>query len=84
MTTKIEEKVCKCGCPESMHVDNQDRCFDEGCGCQEFEEDVCEFCDGTGEVETYYRDSSTGYNWVVDGTKKCVCKLRFEDENLQD
>lgn len=38
----------------------------------------CDMCHGTGEVTTYYRDEDTGYNWVADDVKPCVCQHESE------
>ena len=49
------------------------------------EKDTCSECDGTGEVDELYFDQDSK-NWIVDGTKPCICQLREEDgdEHLQD
>lgn len=54
--------------------------------CLECEKDceiepVCDICGGTGEVTTYTRDAETGYNYVEDDTKPCICQLQEEDSN---
>ena len=43
-------------------------------------EDVCDLCGGTGEVETYTRDESTGYNWIADDVKPCLCQINNNEE----
>jgi len=50
------------------------------CLTEQEEASLCEFCFGTGEVDVYTRDESTGYNWIVDGTKPCVCQLETNEE----
>lgn len=72
----MEERLCICGDAEDAHVDGEGMCAQ--CKCMEFQP-VCELCGGTGEVPTYYRDDSTGYNWVEDGTKPCICQLEDND-----
>lgn len=41
---------------------------------------VCDMCDGTGEVSTWYRGDDTGYNWIEDDTKPCLCQLSEANE----
>lgn len=45
---------------------------------------VCDMCEGTGEVDTYYRGDDTGYNYVSDGSRPCICQLQEEEFNDQD
>jgi hypothetical protein len=37
------DKICACGHGEDMHVDAGEQCFDNGCGCKEFEEHEHDF-----------------------------------------
>lgn len=47
-------------------------------------ESVCAVCLGTGVVDTYYRGDDTGYNYVVDGTKPCICQAKEHDGDGPD
>lgn len=49
---------------------------------EDVEESVCDICNGTGEVETRYRGDDTGYNWVADDVKPCLCQLSDEEDNF--
>lgn len=46
-------------------------------------EEKCDICDGTGEVDDFYFDQDSK-NWILDGTKKCVCQIHEEEFNNQD
>ncbi len=81
---ETKEKICTCGCEESMHVDGCEQCFNGDCGCKEFEDATCEFCDGTGEVAVYESNESTGYNSIVSDTKPCICQQREEEYDNQE
>lgn len=48
---------------------------------EEEEEDVCEFCDGTGEVttmESVYPGTPDSHIQAPIGTEKCICQLDEE------
>lgn len=45
------------------------------------EVEVCDICGGAGEVPTYYRNDDTGFNWVQDDLKPCLCQL--QDNELE-
>ena len=40
-------------------------------------DEVCEICFGTGEVDNPYFDEGAN-EWISDGTKPCVCKLKLD------
>jgi hypothetical protein len=55
-----------------------DKCFNKikrYLGLEHFE---CLDCEDTGEVDNYIFDQDSK-NWILDGTKKCVCQLPIED-----
>lgn len=41
------------------------------------EEDVCQECLGTGEIDNPYFDEDSK-EWYSDGTRKCLCQLKEE------
>lgn len=45
------------------------------------EEDVCDMCESTGEVSTFYCGEDTGYNSIIDGTRPCICQTGTLDDN---
>ncbi len=36
--------------------------------------DICELCEGTGEMANFYHDPESN-NYYQDGTVKCICQL---------
>ena len=38
MEKELEDPICTCGDPSSMHIDGCEQCFNGDCGCREFEE----------------------------------------------
>lgn len=42
-------------------------------------DNVCEFCEGTGEIEDYEWDDDS-HNYIPSGMKKCICLENFEEE----
>ena len=44
------------------------------------EEDVCEYCGGTGEVDVMESVYPNEPHQALVGTQKCICQLHEEDE----
>lgn len=79
MTTTIEDlKGGMSSCCSAEVYSDLGICAECGEHCDEIEEE-CEFCGGTGEIDTYYRGEDTGYNYVVDGTKPCICQVKDKE-----
>ncbi len=75
--------MCTCGHPESQHVDGEAECFDLECKCREFEP-VCEYCGGTGEVDSMEQVYAGEPHMAPIGTRKCICQVEAEQDRDQD
>ena len=83
--TVEKELVCECGDLESHHIDGCEMCVVPGCGCKEFsepveEEEVCEFCGGTGEISSMEYVYAGEPHMADIGTKTCICRIKNEDD----
>lgn len=50
----------------------------------EEDEEVCEFCEGTGEVSTDEVDPDSHQVMRGVGTEKCICRMKDPDDYQED